>query len=62
MRAERNAEAHQRALSALEQTCRDPKANVMPAILDAVNADATVGEIMNCLRDVFGEHRENVVV
>lgn len=62
LRAERNAEAHQRALSALEQTCRDPKANVMPAILDAVNADATVGEIMNCLRDVFGEHRENVVV
>lgn len=61
-RSERDADAHQRGLTTLEQACRDPRANVMPAILDAVNADATVGEIMNCMRGVFGEHRENVVV
>ena len=61
-RAERDAAAHAESLARLEQTCRDPRANVMPAILDAVNAYATVGEIMNCMRGVFGEHRENVVV
>ena len=61
-RAERDAAAHADALARLEQTCRDPRANVMPAILDAVKAYATVGEIMNCMRAVFGEHRENVVV
>ncbi len=61
-RAERDAAAHADSLARLERTCRDPRANVMPAILDAVNAYATVGEIMNCMRGVFGEHRENVVV
>ena len=61
-RAERDAAAHAESLARLEQACRDPRANVMPAILDAVNAYATVGEIMNCMRGVFGEHRENVVV
>ena len=61
-RSERDAAAHAESLARLEQTCRDPRANVMPAILDAVNAYATVGEIMNCMRGVFGEHRENVVV
>ncbi len=62
LRADRDAEAHQQALKALETACRDPKANVMPLLLDAVNARATVGEIMDCMRGVFGEHRENVVV
>ena len=61
-RAERDAGAHQQALLTLEQTCRDARANTMPAILAAVNADATVGEIMACMRGVFGEHREYVVV
>ena len=61
-RAERDADVYAETLARLEQTCRDPRANVMPAILDAVNAYATVGEIMNCMRAVFGEHRENVVV
>ena len=61
-RAERDAAAYAETMARLEQTCRDPRANVMPAILDAVNAYATVGEIMNCMRAVFGEHRENVVV
>ena len=30
--------------------------NLMPFILDAVRAYATVGETMDALRDVFGEH------
>ncbi|MBM3788829.1 MAG: methylmalonyl-CoA mutase [Acidobacteria bacterium] len=34
--------------------------NIMPAILGAVEALATVGEIAGCLREVFGEYRETV--
>jgi methylmalonyl-CoA mutase N-terminal domain/subunit len=30
----------------------------MPPILDAADAYVTVGEISDCLRGVFGEHRE----
>jgi len=32
--------------------------NVMPALIEAVKAYATVGEISSALRDVFGEYRE----
>ena len=34
----------------------------MPAILDAVNAYCTLGEMMNAMRRVFGEHRERIVL
>ncbi|TFB23875.1 methylmalonyl-CoA mutase [Filobacillus milosensis] len=43
-------------LSALKQAAKDHKTNVMPFILDAVKAYATVGEICNVLRDEFGEY------
>jgi methylmalonyl-CoA mutase N-terminal domain/subunit len=36
--------------------------NLLPLILDAVRAYATVGEICDSLRDVFGVHQETVVV
>ena len=32
--------------------------NVMPVLIEAVKAYATVGEISDALRDVFGEYRE----
>ncbi|HTP30516.1 MAG TPA: methylmalonyl-CoA mutase family protein [Anaeromyxobacteraceae bacterium] len=38
------------------------KENLMPPILAAVKAEATLGEISDALRDVFGEYRENVVL
>ncbi len=34
----------------------------MPFILAAVKVYATLGEICNVLRDVFGEHQETVVL
>jgi methylmalonyl-CoA mutase N-terminal domain/subunit len=37
-------------------------ANVMPRILGAVEAYATVGEISDAMRRVFGEYREAVVI
>jgi methylmalonyl-CoA mutase, N-terminal domain len=36
--------------------------NLLPAILDAVESYATVGEISDALRRVFGEYRESVVL
>jgi len=32
--------------------------NIMPVLIEAVKAYATVGEISDALRDVFGEYRE----
>ena len=34
----------------------------MPGVLGAVKADATVGEIADVLRNVFGEHQETVTL
>ncbi|MGH9486609.1 MAG: acyl-CoA mutase large subunit family protein [Terriglobales bacterium] len=36
--------------------------NLIPALLAAVEADCTLGEIANAMRSVFGEYRETVVV
>jgi methylmalonyl-CoA mutase, N-terminal domain len=36
--------------------------NLLPAILDAVENNATVGEISDTLRSVFGEYQESVVI
>jgi methylmalonyl-CoA mutase N-terminal domain/subunit len=55
LRAERDDEAVEAALDALEDAARGD-ANLMPPILDAVTVYATTGEICNTLRDVFGEY------
>ncbi len=36
--------------------------NLMPYILDAVKVYASIGEICNAMRQVFGEYKENVVL
>ena len=41
---------------------RGAASNLVPAIVDAVLAWATVGEIAGRLRQVFGEHRETLVL
>ncbi len=61
LRARRDAGAWQAALDALEVRARSGE-NLVPAIVDAVLAWATVGEIANRLRGVFGEHRETLVL
>ncbi len=38
------------------------KVNIMPAILEAVTVYATLGEICNVMREVFGEYKEAVVL
>jgi methylmalonyl-CoA mutase N-terminal domain/subunit len=55
-RAERDEGAAQAALSAVTATARG-SSNLLPPILRAVKAKATLGEIADALRAVFGEYR-----
>jgi methylmalonyl-CoA mutase N-terminal domain/subunit len=61
LRARRDARPWKDALNQVEEAARSG-ANVMPKILAAVEAYATVGEIADAMRRVFGEYREAVVV
>jgi methylmalonyl-CoA mutase N-terminal domain/subunit len=61
MRARRDGSAHAAALEKVERAARGSD-NVLPCILDAVKAHATVGEIANVLRACWGEHVETLVV
>jgi methylmalonyl-CoA mutase, N-terminal domain len=57
VRATRSQEAVKEKLTALEQAARS-ETNLMPPIVEAAGVYATVGEISDCLRTVFGEYRE----
>jgi methylmalonyl-CoA mutase N-terminal domain/subunit len=61
LRARRDAGPWKDALSQVEEAARSG-ANVMPRIVVAVEACATVGEISDAMRRVFGEYREAVMV
>ena len=60
VRASRDAEAWRQALEAIESAARGGS-NLVPAVIRAVEARATLGEIADTLRKVFGEHREQHV-
>ncbi len=62
VRNDRDAAKVQAALERVEATARNPRENLLPPILDAVEAYATVGEISDAMRRVFGEYQEAVVV
>ena len=61
VRAERSDAGWTAAMDELERIARSD-GNLMPAILDAVRAYATVGEISDRLRVAWGEHRELITV
>jgi len=56
LRAERDQATWRVSLDRLREVT-DGGENVMPAVIDAVKARATVGEICDVWRDVFGEYR-----
>jgi len=58
VRAGRSAEQAQGALAGVERAAREG-ANVMPSIIEAVKAYATLGEISDVLRKVHGIYRED---
>ena len=61
LRVRRDAGVHAAALRGVEDAAQSG-VNLMPWILSAVENYATVGEIADVLRRVFGEYRESVVV
>jgi len=61
VRAQRDSAAVARTLDALQEAGRSD-ANTMPALLDAVRAYATIGEMCDALRVVWGEYEEVPVI
>jgi methylmalonyl-CoA mutase N-terminal domain/subunit len=61
LRAKRNAETWKSSIRAVEDTARSAD-NLMPRIVAAVEANATVGEISDAMRKVYGEYKEAVVI
>jgi methylmalonyl-CoA mutase N-terminal domain/subunit len=61
LRARRDSVAWKASLQQIEAAARSGE-NLMPRILTAVEACATVGEISDTLRTVFGEYKEAVVI
>ncbi|MEF8774566.1 MAG: methylmalonyl-CoA mutase family protein [Halobacteriales archaeon] len=59
--ADRDEEALEAALAAVREAARGDD-NLMPPIVRAVKAYATVGEISDAMRDVFGEHDPGMAV
>jgi methylmalonyl-CoA mutase N-terminal domain/subunit len=58
VKSQRDERAVKDALQALRNAAADPNANTMPLLVDAVKTYATVGEISDAFRDVFGTYQE----
>ena len=61
LRAQRNNAQVQAVLHRLEYAARGSD-NLMPLLIEAVESYATLGEIADTLRAVFGEHQEQIVL
>ena len=61
VRAQRDPAKWQAALKKVEDAARGT-GNLMPPIVEAVEANATVGEISDAMRHVYGEYQETVVI
>ena len=61
LRAGRDAEAVTASLDRIQQAASGTE-NLLPLMLDAVQSEATLGEISDALRSVWGEYRERIVV
>ncbi len=59
IRARRDSDEVARTLAAVKAAAKSG-ANVMPSVMDAVEAWCTVGEVCGVLRDVFGTYKEPV--
>ncbi len=57
LRQQRDNAQTRESLVRLENAARTPDGHLMPLLVDAVRCYATVGEICDCLRQVWGEYR-----
>ncbi|MDE3078181.1 MAG: methylmalonyl-CoA mutase, partial [Chloroflexota bacterium] len=58
LRLDRDNAAVESSLKRLKDDAEHPERNICPATIEAVSAYATVGEICDTLRSVFGEYRD----
>jgi methylmalonyl-CoA mutase, N-terminal domain len=58
LRARRSAAKWAKAIDGVKAAAADERANTMPAVLEALRANATLGEIVHAFQDVFGSYRE----
>jgi 2-hydroxyisobutanoyl-CoA mutase large subunit len=61
VRAERDAAHYQAAMEKLVAIAKDERANIMPATIEAVEKGATMGEIVQSLKQLWGSYREMAV-
>ena len=61
LKAERDNEYVKNSLKTLKDKAMTQE-NLMPYILDSVKAYATLGEICDVLREVFGEYEQTVIL
>jgi methylmalonyl-CoA mutase N-terminal domain/subunit len=57
LRRDRDNDSVKKVLQRMQEAAKDEDANLMPHILEAVKAYATIGEMCDALRSVFGEYR-----
>jgi methylmalonyl-CoA mutase, N-terminal domain len=62
VRQDRDQSAVDAALAKLRTEAADPEINLMPTLIDASQAYATLGEMMAAMADVFGRHTEVPVI
>ncbi|MDD1751109.1 MAG: methylmalonyl-CoA mutase family protein [Methanothrix sp.] len=58
VRASRDQAAVDAALKKIEAACRDEALNLMPPVIEAVKAYASLGEVSDVFRKVWGQYRE----
>ena len=61
VRESRDAGAVAKTLERLKVACADPKDNLMPHLIDCVNAYCTEGEIVDTMVSVYGRYTERSV-
>lgn len=61
LRRERDGEKTEQALNALRRACED-NTNTMPYLLDAARENATLGEMMDVMRQAFGVYQEPLFI
>ncbi len=61
IKKERDSDRVKRALEGLRKAAEGTD-NLMPHILEAVKSEATLGEICDVLRDIFGEYEASVII
>ena len=57
VRSQRDSDRVADLLGQIDRAARDPQAALMPLLVDAVEAYATLGEICGVLRRIFGEYQ-----